>query len=58
MNPNPAEKTENPEKLPKIEVRGLRKRYEGAAIDVLQGIDLRIEAGEFVTFVGASGCGK
>ena len=55
MNPNPAEKTGTP---PKIEARGLRKRYEGAAIDVLQGIDLRIEAGEFVTFVGASGCGK
>ncbi|MCK6403926.1 MAG: ABC transporter ATP-binding protein [Sphaerotilus natans subsp. sulfidivorans] len=55
MNPNPAEKTGTP---PKIEARGLRKRYEGAAVDVLQGIDLRIEAGEFVTFVGASGCGK
>ncbi|NRT55098.1 ABC transporter ATP-binding protein [Sphaerotilus uruguayifluvii] len=55
MNPNPAEKPGTP---PKIEARGLRKRYEGAAVDVLQGIDLRIEAGEFVTFVGASGCGK
>jgi iron(III) transport system ATP-binding protein len=44
---------------PQIELAQLSKRYgsieEGAAVD---GLDLSVEAGEFVTLLGPSGCGK
>ncbi|MFC4927092.1 ABC transporter permease [Delftia deserti] len=48
---------------PLIELRGIRKRYGGAAtgrpvVEVLHGIDLAIHAGEFVAIVGQSGSGK
>jgi multiple sugar transport system ATP-binding protein len=39
-----------------IELRGIEKRFGATA--VLNGIDLRIERGEFCVFVGPSGCGK
>jgi len=39
-----------------VELRAVRKRFEGA--EVIRGIDLAIEAGEFCVFVGPSGCGK
>ena len=41
-----------------IEFRGLEFTYPGAARPALQGIDLRIEAGQTVAFVGRSGSGK
>ena len=39
-----------------IDVRGVWKRYSGKT--VLENISLRVRASEFVTIVGASGCGK
>jgi ABC-type lipoprotein export system ATPase subunit len=41
-----------------IRLENLRKRYPGADIDVLAGVDLTIEAGDFVSIIGRSGCGK
>src|SRR6202140_3509212 len=39
-----------------LSIRGLSKRY--ASLEVLKGIDLDIESGEFTVLVGPSGCGK
>ncbi len=41
-----------------IRLEGVRKRYPGADIDVLRGIDLTIDAHDFVSIVGRSGSGK
>ncbi len=43
---------------PSLEVAGLDVGFDGQPQPVLEGIDLRIERGEFVTVVGASGSGK
>ncbi len=45
---------------PLIELRGVTKTYfvGGGRLDVLKGIDVRIEAGEFVAIMGPSGSGK
>jgi len=48
--------TDNRE-VPHIELRGVSKRY-GAAQLVLEGIDLTVRKGDFVSIIGPSGCGK
>jgi multiple sugar transport system ATP-binding protein len=42
--------------LATVGIDGIRKRF--GAVEVLKGISLAIEPGEFVTLVGPSGCGK
>ncbi len=46
---------------PKLETRGICKTYtkqSGSTLEVLRDIDIAVYSGEFVSIVGASGCGK
>jgi len=43
---------------PQLEVRALQKHYEDGSIHALCGVDLTINAGEYVAISGASGSGK
>ncbi len=43
---------------PIIDVRGVSKTYDGGVVRALNGIDLRVEQGEWVSLSGPSGCGK
>jgi multiple sugar transport system ATP-binding protein len=40
-----------------IRLEGVRKRFRGG-VDVIRGVDLEVEPGEFIVLVGPSGCGK
>jgi ABC-type lipoprotein export system ATPase subunit len=43
---------------PQLEVRSLRKTYDDGRIEALRGVDLSINAGEYIAISGASGSGK
>ncbi len=45
---------------PKLAARGLNKSFvkDGRSIEVLRDLGIEVAAGEFVSVVGASGCGK
>jgi putative ABC transport system ATP-binding protein len=43
---------------PLLDARGLTKSYDDGRVEALRGVDLRIEAGEYVTISGPSGSGK
>ena len=47
-----------PEPAPALELVNVRFRYADGEPEVLQGVNLRIEAGESVAITGPSGCGK
>ncbi len=42
----------------KIEIKDLRKSFNGMTRNVLDGLDLSVAKGDIVTIVGKSGCGK
>ncbi len=50
----------NKESHPVLEAKGLAKgfAYEGGSVDVLNGVDLRLDSGCSVSVRGESGCGK
>ncbi|WP_137920628.1 ABC transporter ATP-binding protein [Hydrogenophaga sp. 2FB] len=58
MSTNPISPSASTLTVPKIAIRDVFKRFDGAPLNALENINLDICANEFVTFVGASGCGK
>lgn len=59
-SPPAARAGSRPAEGPLIELRGIERHYRvgGETVRALDGVDLRIEAGEYVAITGASGSGK
>jgi len=49
--------TETMGKIPEVALESVSKRYRSGS-PVLENISLKVQRGEFVTFLGPSGCGK
>jgi ABC-type nitrate/sulfonate/bicarbonate transport system ATPase subunit len=51
---------DRPEGRIRLQARGLAKRFEsrGGGVQALDGLDLEVADGEFVSVIGPSGCGK
>jgi NitT/TauT family transport system ATP-binding protein len=41
-----------------VSITGLSKRFPAGDVQALQGIDLHVRPGEFISLIGPSGCGK
>jgi NitT/TauT family transport system ATP-binding protein len=41
-----------------VSLRNVRKQFGQGGVVALEGIDLEVEAGEFISLIGPSGCGK
>jgi multiple sugar transport system ATP-binding protein len=41
-----------------VEVRNLKKMYDGGHVHAIDGVDLTTEEGEYLVLLGPSGCGK
>ena len=46
------------ERVPVVSLRNVRKQFGRGGVVALEGIDLEVEAGEFISLIGPSGCGK
>ena len=44
--------------VPVLEVRDVRRSFEGGQIEALRGVDLKVERGDFLAITGPSGSGK
>ena len=41
-----------------VEVKNLKKMYDGGSVNAVDGVDLATEEGEYLVLLGPSGCGK
>jgi multiple sugar transport system ATP-binding protein len=41
-----------------VEVRGLKKHFDGGEVRAVDGVDIATEPGEYLVLLGPSGCGK
>jgi len=57
QTPEP-ESVDTPPKLGTLELHGIHYRYPGAGEDVLDGVDLSLQPGEWLAVTGESGSGK
>jgi multiple sugar transport system ATP-binding protein len=44
--------------MARVELRNLRKQFDGGEVHAIDGVDLATEEGEYLVLLGPSGCGK